>query len=82
MHPLHQWSANATPEAVAQIRLLAEALHVSQGSVVDTALRELLKRSPEQVAELLFAHKHLTEEEFEVVREILGQARQKSKRRP
>lgn len=78
MNPFKRWEASATTEAIAQTRLLADAMHVSQGSLVDTALRELLKRSPDEIAVLMREHKHLTDEEFGVVAEVIKEIKKPS----
>src|SRR5438270_797160 len=40
---------------------------VAQGSLVDTALRHLSALSPAEIAKLLRAHGHLTDEEYDYV---------------
>jgi len=72
VHPLEQRSLSVTDEAVQEIKAMARRLEVSQGSLVDVALRELSARSDRQVAELLWRHKHLTDDEYEYVRAHLG----------
>ena len=51
----------------------AASLHVSQGSLVDTALQLVASLPAEEIAALLRAYGHLDEDQFEHVR-TLGQA--------
>jgi hypothetical protein len=71
VHPLKLRSLAVSEEAAAAVRSLAGRLHVSQGSLVDTALRALTELPAEQVVELLRRHKHLAEDEYEYVRGLL-----------
>ena len=68
VHPLKLRSLAVSDEAMTAVRGLAGKLHVSQGSLVDTALRMLAGLPAEQVVELLRQHKHLGEDEYEYVR--------------
>lgn len=67
---LKQRSLSASDPAVELVQNIAKQLHVSQGSMVDTALREFGRRSPIEIAELLHLHGHLTDEEFAVVAKL------------
>ena len=57
----------ASDEAVEHIEVIGAELHVSQGSLADTALRQPAAMPPAQIAELLRSHGHLTDEEFDYV---------------
>ncbi|WP_327591414.1 hypothetical protein OHA25_60975 (plasmid) [Nonomuraea sp. NBC_00507] len=57
--PLRQRSLDISDRAREQLRDLAAALHVSQGSVLDCAVRELAALPPHLVADLLYKHGHL-----------------------
>jgi hypothetical protein len=65
--PLKQRSLSISDAAGDALTGLAKALHVSQGSLADTALRHLASLGPQQVAELLHLHGHLTDDEYAVV---------------
>lgn len=65
--PLVRKTLLVSDEAVGRINDIGAELHVSQGSLVDTALRHLVARPPAEIAELLRAHGHLTDEEFDYV---------------
>ncbi len=54
-------------EALERINEIGTDLHVTQGSLVDTALRHLAALSPHEIAKLLRAHGHLTDEEYDYV---------------
>lgn len=47
------------------IRHRAAELRVSQASLVDTAMREFLVLTDDEIYEVMGDHKHLTEEELE-----------------
>lgn len=70
---LKQRSLSVSDPAVAMVKNLAEQLHVSQGSMFDTALLEFGRRDPAEIAQLLHLHGHLTDEEFVVVAELAEQ---------
>lgn len=57
--PLRQRSLEISDEARAQLRGTAAKLSVSQGSLVDTAVRELMALPLETIAGLLYDHGHL-----------------------
>lgn len=67
---LKQRSLSVSDPAVALLKNLAEQLHVSQGSMFDTALLELARRDPAEIVQLLHLHGHLTDEEFAIVAEL------------
>lgn len=67
VRPLVQWTTSATKDAVGQLRDRAALLNVSQGSLVDTAVRELLRHSPEKIADIMRTYKHLSEDEHDAV---------------
>lgn len=67
--PLVRRSLSLTPEALVAATQLAAQLGVSQGSIIDTALREFTARSPSAVIEALSRHGHLTPTERAVVEE-------------
>lgn len=54
-------------EALERINEIGAALRVSQGSLVDSALRQLAAMEPSDIAELLLIYGHLTVEEHAVV---------------
>ena len=54
-------------EAFEQINDIGAAMHVSQGSLVDTALRHLAALPREEIAQLVRSHGHLTDEEYDYV---------------
>jgi hypothetical protein len=49
------------------LKKMAAQLHVSQGSLVDLALRELTARTPLEVARLLRSRGGLTDTEYDAV---------------
>lgn len=67
---LRQRSMSATDAAMADLAALARRLHVSQGSLVDAALRHLASFDMPRVAELLHLYGHLTDEEFAEVAKL------------
>ncbi len=69
LHPLARKTLSVSPEAVAAIDAIAKALWVSQGSLVDTALRHLAQHEPDQIVELLRVHGHLTDAEYDAVQQ-------------
>jgi hypothetical protein len=70
--PLVRKTLLVSEEAVERINDIGSAMHVSQGSLVDTALRHLAALSPAEIAKLLRSHGHLTDEEYDYV---LGRAK-------
>ncbi len=54
-------------EAVKEINDIGAAMHVSQGSLVDTALRYLAALPPAEIAQVLRSHGHLTDDEYDYV---------------
>jgi hypothetical protein len=54
-------------EALERVSDIGARLQVSQGSLVDSALRQLAEMPPEDIAELLRSYGHLTAEEYAVV---------------
>lgn len=68
---LRQRSLSATDDAIAGLTDLAKGLHVSQGSLVDIALRHLTTLTLVEVADLLHLHGHLTDDEYAVVAAII-----------
>ena len=71
VHPLRLRSIAVSDEAMAAVRELAARLEVSQGSLVDTAMRALVGLPPDRVVELMRQHKHLGEDEYAYVRRLL-----------
>lgn len=71
---LKQRSLSVSDDAVDALKAIATALHVSQGSVFDTALRVLARHDPTEIAQLLHLHGHLTDEEFAVVAQLAAKA--------
>ena len=65
--PLVRKTLLVSEEAVERINGIGAELHVSQGSLVDTALRHLAAMSSADVAELVRANGHLTDEEYDYV---------------
>ncbi len=65
--PLVRKTLLVSGEAMERINDIGAAIHVSQGSLVDTALRHLGALAPAEIAELLRSHGHLTDEEFDYV---------------
>ena len=65
--PLVRKTLLVSDEAVERINVIGAELHVSQGSLVDTALRQLAAMPPTEIAELLRSHGHLTDEEYDYV---------------
>ena len=62
------WVSLGALEAVDE---LAACLHVSQGSLVDTALAHIAGMKATEVVEMLRAHGHLTDTEYAHVKEIV-----------
>jgi hypothetical protein len=67
LSPLVRKTVLVSEAALERINDIGAELHVSQGSLVDTALYELAARPPEEIAKLLRAHGHLTDEEYAYV---------------
>jgi hypothetical protein len=65
--PLVRKTLLVSPEALKRLNEIGEGMHVTQGSLVDTALRHLSALSPDEIAKLLRAHGHLTGEEYDFV---------------
>jgi hypothetical protein len=65
---LSRHTIHVSADALKAVTELAAQLSVSQGSVIDTALRELAAREPAEVIELLRRHDHLTKDEYDYVR--------------
>lgn len=63
----------ATQIALDGVRELASLLSVSKASLVDTALRHLTAMDGVAVVELLYAHGHLSEDEYAFVVRQAGQ---------
>lgn len=63
VRPMRQWTAAASPEAITEVRRVADLLNVSQASLVDTALQQLVTLAPAQIAAALVEHGHLTADE-------------------
>lgn len=72
LRPLARKTLSVSPEAVEAIDAIAKALWVSQGSLVDTALRHLAQHDPDQIVELLRAHGHLSDAEHAAVQQRRG----------
>ncbi len=54
-------------EALERINAIGADMHVTQGSLVDTALRHLAALPPAEIAKLLRSDGHLTDEEYDYV---------------
>ena len=65
--PLVRKTLLVSDEALERINAIGADMHVTQGSLVDTALRHLTALSPAEIAKLLRAHGHLTDEEYDYV---------------
>ena len=65
--PLVRKTLLVSDEALARINDIGADMHVTQGSLADTALRHLSALSPAEIAKLLRAHGHLTDEEYDYV---------------
>ena len=70
LDPLVRKSLLLSDEALERISEIASALQVSQGSLVDTALRHLAGLGHEEIVELLRKHGHLSDAEYEHVRQL------------
>ena len=68
--PLVRKSVLLSEEALGRVSEIASALRVSQGSLVDTALRHLAGLSQEEVVELLRKHGHLSDAEYDHVQRL------------
>lgn len=73
VNPLVTRSIAVSDEAMDGVRAVAALLEVSQGSVVDTAVRALVKLPPERVVELMRQQKHLSDDEYAYVRQRLAE---------
>jgi Mn-dependent DtxR family transcriptional regulator len=62
-------------EGMATLADLAKQLEVTQGSVLEVAIRELAAQSPPQVVALLHQHKQLTDDETKYVLDRLHRGR-------
>ncbi len=78
--PLVRKTLMASDGSVEAIAEIAERLHVSQGSLVDTALAALARHSDLEIVDLLQAHDHLTPKQYATVIEVAGLADQKEDR--
>ena len=65
--PLVRKTLLVSDEALERINEIGAGMHVTQGSLVDTALRHLAALSPAEIAKLLRGHGHLTDEEYDYV---------------
>jgi len=65
--PLVRKTLLVSDEALERINAIGAGMHVTQGSLVDTALRHLAALSPAEIAKLLRAHGHLTDDEYDYV---------------
>ncbi len=65
--PLVRKTLLVSDEALERINAIGADMHVTQGSLVDTALRHLAALSPAEIAKLLRAHGHLTDDEYDYV---------------
>jgi hypothetical protein len=65
--PLVRKTLLVSEEALARINEIGTEMHVTQGSLVDTALRHLSALSPAEIAKLLRGHGHLTDQEYDYV---------------
>lgn len=54
-------------EAFRRINEIGAEMHVTQGSLIDTALRRLAALPPGEIAKLLRADGHLTDQEYDYV---------------
>lgn len=72
VNPLVMRSIAVSDEGMDEVRDLAARLEVSLGSVVDTAMRTLVMLPPERVVELMRQHKHLSDDEYAYVRQLLA----------
>ena len=70
LDPLVRKSVLLSEEALEEVSKIASTLRVSQGSLIDTALRHLAGSSNEEIVELLRRHGHLTDAEYEHVRPV------------
>ena len=66
--PLVRKTVLVSEEGLEGAAKVAERLSVSQGSVIDTALRHLAALNDLEVADLLRAHGHLRPDEYDFVR--------------
>jgi hypothetical protein len=76
--PLVRKTLLVSDEALERINAIGADMHVTQGSLVDTALRHLAALSPAEIAKLLRAHGHLTDDEYDYV---MGQRPEKKGRK-
>lgn len=65
--PLVRKTVVVSEEAIERINEIGAELRVSQGSLVDSALRQLAGMALSDITELLRSYGHLTAEEYAVV---------------
>ena len=70
--PLVRKTLMASNGSVEAIAVIAGRLHVSQGSLIDTALAVFAARSDQEIVELLRAQGHLTPRQHAKVLEVAG----------
>ena len=70
LDPLVRKSVLVSNEALERVSEIASTLRVSQGSLVDTALRHLAGLGDEEIVELLRKHGHLSDAEYEYVQPL------------
>lgn len=64
---LRRRTVSVSDDAHDQIAALAAKLHVSQGSLIDTAMRELARQPAEVIVDRMVGYGHLTDDERHVV---------------
>ena len=67
INPLVPKTLHVSKDTLSLIREIGAQMHVTQGSLVDTALRQLATLAPADIAELLRSHGHLTDDEYDYV---------------
>ncbi len=64
---LRRRTVSVSDQAHDQIKALATKLHVSQGSLIDTAMRELARQPAEVIIDRMVGYGHLTAAERDIV---------------
>jgi uncharacterized protein (UPF0371 family) len=65
--PLTRRSISASAEAFESVAQIAADLQVSDGSLIDTALREFIGRPHAEILDALAKHGHLTTDERDLI---------------
>lgn len=82
VHPLKPRSVPMSEDAAQILRERAAELFVSQGSLVDTLVREMARTPDQMLLDLMRTHGLLADDEYGLALELIAKKKKKKKDKP